>query len=57
FRKRFWKNLSEIIKFVFLCSCLIEFLQLFLHIETFQLSDLFYNTLGGGISGVIYYLS
>ncbi|HAR1625435.1 TPA: VanZ family protein, partial [Enterococcus faecium] len=53
----FWKNLSEIIKFVFLCSCLIEFLQLFLHIETFQLSDLFYNTLGGGISGVIYYLS
>ncbi|MGH1941946.1 VanZ family protein [Enterococcus faecium] len=35
----------------------MEFLQLFLHIGTFQLSDLFYNTLGGGIGGVIYYLS
>lgn len=40
---------------VFGVSVLIEFLQLFLRIGTFQLSDLFYNTLGGLIGGLIYW--
>lgn len=40
----------------FLCSLSIEFLQLFLRLGTFQLSDLCYNTLGGGVGGLIYAL-
>lgn len=40
---------------VFCCSITIEFLQLFLRLGTFQLSDLFYNTLGGLIGGLIYW--
>lgn len=32
----------------------IEFTQLFLRLGTFQLADLFYNTLGGFIGGIIY---
>lgn len=46
-----WKS----IEIVFLFSLTIEFLQLFLHLGTFQLSDLFYNTLGGLIGGLIYW--
>ena len=34
----------------------IEFLQLFLRLGTFQLSDLCYNTLGGAIGGVMYWM-
>ena len=41
-------------KITFLFSLTIEFLQLFLRLGTFQLSDLFYNTLGGLIGGIIY---
>lgn len=40
----------------FVISLSIEFLQLFLRIGTFQLSDLFYNTLGGLIGGLIYWI-
>lgn len=47
----FWKS----VKVVFLFSVVIEFLQLFLRVGTFQLSDLFYNTLGGLIGGLIYW--
>ncbi|HBM5401558.1 TPA: VanZ family protein [Enterococcus faecium] len=43
-------------KAVFLFSMSIELLQLFLHLGTFQLSDLFYNTLGGFIGGVDYWI-
>lgn len=40
-----------------LCFSLsIEFIQLFGRLGTFQLSDLFYNTLGGLIGGLLYYL-
>lgn len=46
-----WKSVG----IVFLFSLSIEFLQLFLHLGTFQLSDLFYNTLGGLIGGLIYW--
>lgn len=47
-----WKS----IKIVFLFSLTIEFLQLFLRLGTFQLSDLFYNTLGGIVGGLIYWM-
>lgn len=42
------------LKFSFLFSISIEFLQLFLRLGTFQLSDFFYNTLGGFIGGLMY---
>lgn len=41
---------------VFLFSLTIEFAQLFFRLGTFQLSDLFYNTLGGVIGGVLFYV-
>lgn len=44
------------LKFSFLFSVSIELLQLFLRLGTFQLSDIFYNTLGGLFGGVIYYI-
>jgi len=47
-----WKAIS----IVFLFSTAIEFLQLFLRLGTFQLSDLFYNTLGGLIGGLLYWI-
>lgn len=53
---RFWKTIWVSGKVSFLFSLLIEFLQLFLRLGTFQLSDLFYNTAGGLIGGGIYYL-
>ena len=43
-------------KITFLFSFTIEMLQLFLRLGTWQLSDLFYNTLGGVIGGLIYYI-
>lgn len=42
-------------KITFLFSFAIEMLQLFLRLGTWQLSDLFYNTMGGIIGGLIYY--
>ena len=44
------------IKVAFLFSLTIEFLQLFLRLGTFQLSDLCYNTLGGAMGGVLYWM-
>lgn len=41
----------------FLFSLTIEMLQLFLHLGTWQLSDLAFNTLGGVIGGLIYWVS
>lgn len=43
-------------KNTFLFSLIIEFLQLIFRLGTFQLSDLFYNTLGGLFGGLIYWL-
>lgn len=51
-----WKNLlwySGKIAFIFSLS--IEMLQLLLRLGTFQLSDVFYNTVGGVLGGLIYY--
>lgn len=48
--------LLQSIKIVFIFSFMIEMLQLFLRLGTWQLSDLFFNTLGGFIGGLIYWL-
>lgn len=50
------KTIWQSIKIVFLFSLAIEFLQLFLRLGTFQLSDLFYNTLGGFVGGFTYWV-
>lgn len=44
------------IKYAFSLSVVIEFLQLFLRLGTFQLSDIFYNTFGGLLGGLFYYI-
>ena len=52
---KFFSTLWKSVLVVFLFSLIIEFSQLFLRLGTFQLSDLFYNTLGGLIGGFIYW--
>ena len=42
-------------KIAFIFSVSIEMLQLLLRLGTFQLSDIFYNTVGGMIGGLAYY--
>ena len=42
-------------KTAFIFSVGIETLQLLLRLGTFQLSDIFYNTVGGVIGGLMYY--
>lgn len=49
--------LWKAVKIVFLFSIAIEFLQLFLHLGTFQFSDVFYNTLGGLVGAFIYWIA
>lgn len=44
------------VKITFLVSLFIEFLQLFLRLGAWQLSDMFYNTLGGTIGGILYWV-
>lgn len=44
-------------KIAFLFSALIELLQVLLRLGTFQLSDIVYNTVGGIIGGVLYYIA
>ena len=51
FRKVIWKSC----KVVFLSSFGIEISQVIFRLGTFQLADLFYNTLGGIIGGILYY--
>ena len=41
-------------KMAFIFSVTIEMLQLLLRLGTFQLSDIFYNTLGEMIGGLVY---
>lgn len=48
---------GKCIQTAFIFSVFIEFLQLFLRLGTFQLSDIFYNTLGGFLGGAIYWIS
>ena len=50
-----WKKiLWQSGKITFIFSIGIEILQLLLRLGTFQLSDIFYNTVGGMIVGLIY---
>ena len=35
---------------------MIEFTQLLFHLGTFQISDLFFNKIGGLAGGIIYFL-
>ena len=42
-------------KTAFIFSVVIEMLQLLMRLRTFQLSDIFYNTVGGIIGGSMYY--
>ena len=38
-------------------SISLEMLQLLLRLGTFQLSDIFYNTVGGVLGGLVYYVT
>ena len=50
-----WKKiLWQSWKVAFIFSISIEILQLLLRLGTFQISDIFYNTVGGMIGGLIY---
>lgn len=53
---KFLQTLRHSMLVVFIFSLTIEFLQLFLRLGTFQLSDLFYNSLGGLLGGLIYWI-
>ena len=44
-------------KIAFIFSVSIEMLQLLLRLSTFQLSDIFYNTVGGMLGGLVYYVT
>lgn len=51
-----WKKiLRQSGKIAFIFSVSIEMLQLLLRLGTFQLSDIFYNTVGGVLGGLMYY--
>lgn len=54
---KFLAVMGKSILISFLSSLTIEMLQLFLHLGTWQLSDLAFNTLGGVIGGSIYWVS
>lgn len=41
-------------KIAFVFSIMIEMFQLLLRLGTFQLSDMFYNTVGGMLGGIAY---
>jgi len=52
-----WKNiLLKSGKIAFIFSISIEMVQLLFRIGTFQLSDIFYNTFGGVLGGLMYYM-
>lgn len=52
----FLKVLGHSFVISFLSSLTIEMLQLLLHLGTWQLSDLCYNTVGGAAGGMIYFI-
>lgn len=54
---KFLAVMGRAIAISFLSSLTIEMLQLFLRLGTWQLSDLCFNTLGGVIGGLIYWVS
>ena len=53
-----WKKiLWQSGKIAFIFSVSIEMLQLLLRLGTFQLSGIFYNTVGGMMGGLLYYVA
>ena len=54
---KFLPVMGRTIAISFLFSLTIEMLQLFLHLGTWQLSDLCFNTLGGVVGGLFYWIS
>lgn len=54
-KKRVQEVLLNSLWIGFFCSLCIESCQLFLKIGTFQLTDLFFNSLGGVLGGVLYW--
>ena len=58
FEEKIGNGLKKILwqsgKIAFIFSISIEMLQLLLRLGTFQLSDIFYNTVGGMIGGLMY---
>ena len=50
-KKILWQSGKIAVSF----SISIEMLQLLLRLGTFQLSDIFYNTVGGVVGGLVYY--
>lgn len=62
FASKLLKNLKfatiilQSLKITFFFSLAIEFLQLFLRTGVWQISDLFFNTLGGIIGGILYWI-
>ena len=61
FEEKIGNSLKNILwqsgKIAFCFSISIEMLQLLLRLGTFQLSDIFYNTVGGMIGGLLYYVA
>ena len=61
FEEKIGNRLKKILwqsgKIAFCFSVSIEMLQLLLRLGTFQLSDIFYNTVGGVIGGLVYYVA
>ena len=51
-----WRIFCKGIKIAFIFSLIIEMTQLFFRLGTWQLSDIFYNTVGGGIGSILYYV-
>ena len=50
-----WKKILRYSgKIAFIFSVSIEMLQLLMRLGTFQLSDIFYNTVGGVLGGLMY---
>lgn len=54
-KNRLGRAIWQSTKNVFVFSLCIETLQLLMRLGDFQLSDLFYNTLGGFVGGLIYW--
>lgn len=54
-KKKFQEVLLNSLWISFFCSLCIESCQLFLKIGAFQLTDLFFNSLGGALGGIFYW--
>ena len=61
FEEKIGNSLKKILwksgKIAFYFSISIEMLQLLFRLGTFQLSDIFYNTVGGALGGLLYYVA